>query len=39
VTAHWVVGDQHGLQFPADPAALRSGGPSFFTEAFRVAGA
>lgn len=36
---HWVTGDRHGLEFPADPAALRSGGPSFLTEAFRAAGA
>jgi hypothetical protein len=38
VTSHWVVGDRHGLEFPADPAALRSGGADFLTEAFRAAG-
>lgn len=39
MTSHWVVGDQHGLEFPADPAALRGGGADFLTEAFRAAGA
>jgi hypothetical protein len=39
VTSHWVVGDQHGLEFPANPAALRGGGADFLTEAFRAAGA
>jgi hypothetical protein len=39
VTSHWVVGDQHGLEFPAEPAALRSGGAGFLTEAFSGAGA
>ena len=34
----WVTGDQFGLAFPADPAGLRSGGPRFLTDAFRVAG-
>jgi len=34
----WVVGDQFGLAFPADPAGLRSGGTRFLTDAFRVAG-
>lgn len=34
----WVTGDQYGLAFPADPTGLRSGGPRFLTDAFRVAG-
>jgi hypothetical protein len=34
----WVVGDMHGLAFPADPEALRSGGARFLTDAFRAAG-
>src|SRR6516162_7151893 len=34
----WVVGDQFGLAFPADPVGLRSGGTRFLTDAFRVAG-
>jgi hypothetical protein len=34
----WVTGDQFGLAFSADPAGLRSGGPRFLTDAFRVAG-
>jgi hypothetical protein len=34
-----VVGDQYGLAFPADPAALHSGGPRFLTGAFRASGA
>ena len=38
VTGHWVVGDQYGLAFPADPVALRSGGARFLTDAFRVSG-
>lgn len=39
MTPHWVVGDQYGLPFPADPATLLSDGASFLTKAFRVAGA
>lgn len=35
---HWVVGDRFGLAFPADPAALRSGGARFLTDGFRAAG-
>ncbi|WP_424750226.1 hypothetical protein [Mycobacterium sp.] len=38
VTEHWVVGDQYGLAFPADPAALRGGGARFLTDAFRASG-
>lgn len=38
MTPHWVVGDQYGLPFPADPATLLSDGASFLTKAFRVAG-
>ena len=34
----WVAGDQFGLEFPVDPAGLRSGGPRFLTDAFRAAG-
>lgn len=37
--SHWAVGDRYGLSFPADPAALRSGGARFLTEAFRASGA
>lgn len=33
------MGDHHGLAFPADAAALRSGGARFLTEAFRAWGA
>ncbi|ORV89809.1 hypothetical protein AWC11_13080 [Mycobacterium interjectum] len=33
-----VTGDQLGLPIPADPAALRSGGERFLTEAFRASG-
>jgi hypothetical protein len=33
-----VTGDQFGLAIPADPAALRSGGERFLTEAFRLSG-
>ena len=33
------TGDQFGLPFPADPAALRAGGARFLTEAFRASGA
>ncbi|MBV8785917.1 MAG: hypothetical protein JOZ00_04435 [Mycobacterium sp.] len=39
MTSYWVLGEQHGLEIPADPAALRSGGTNFLTDAFRVAGA
>lgn len=39
MTSQWVIGDQYGLPFPADPAALLSGGESFLTNAFRAAGA
>jgi hypothetical protein len=35
----WVTGDQFGIPFPADPAALRDGGPRFLTDAFRASGA
>jgi hypothetical protein len=35
----WVTGDQFGQPIPADPAALRSGGPRFLTRAFRLSGA
>ncbi|OBJ04492.1 hypothetical protein A5660_18695 [Mycobacterium alsense] len=38
MTAHWAIGDQHGLPFPADPAALLAGGESFLTKAFRTFG-
>ncbi|MCV7381758.1 hypothetical protein BST11_16020 [Mycobacterium alsense] len=38
MTARWAIGDQHGLPFPADPAALRDGGESFLTNAFRALG-
>ncbi len=34
-----VTGDQFGLTIPTDPAALRSGGAGFLTEAFRASGA
>ncbi|OBK69668.1 hypothetical protein A5652_23175 [Mycobacterium sp. 1165178.9] len=34
----WVIGDHCGLPFPADPAALLSGGASFLTDAFRASG-
>jgi hypothetical protein len=37
-TQHWVTGDQFGVPFPADPAALRSGGARFLTDAFRASG-
>ena len=40
MSAHrWVTGDHFGLAIPADPAALRSGGAAFLTEAFRISGA
>ena len=35
----WVTGDHFGLPIPADPAALRAGGTTFLTQAFRAAGA
>ena len=38
MTSHWVVGDQHGLPIPADPATLLSGGAPFLTKAFRASG-
>jgi hypothetical protein len=37
-TGRWVTGDHFGLSMPADPAALRFGGATFLTEAFRAAG-
>ena len=37
-THRWVTGDQFGMAFPADPAALRSGGAGFLTDAFRASG-
>jgi len=33
-----VLGDQHGLPIPADPATLLSGGAPFLTKAFRASG-
>jgi len=38
-THRWATGDQFGVSFPADPAALRSGGVRFLTDAFRAVGA
>lgn len=38
MTSEWVIGDQYGLSFPADPAELLRGGASFLTEAFRASG-
>ncbi len=35
----WARGDIFGLDFPAHPEALKSGGPEFFTRAFRTSGA
>jgi hypothetical protein len=35
----WVTGDHSGLPIPVDPAALRAGGTTFLTQAFRVSGA
>jgi hypothetical protein len=35
----WVTGDLLGLEFPAHAGALRAGGESFLTGAFRAAGA
>ena len=34
----WVIGDHFGRLIPADPEALRSGGPRFLTDAFRASG-
>jgi hypothetical protein len=34
----WVTGEQYGHAIPADPAALRSGGARFLTDAFRASG-
>jgi hypothetical protein len=39
VTNSWVTGDHFGRSIPADPDALRAGGPGFLTEAFRAWGA
>ncbi|OBH58164.1 hypothetical protein [Mycobacterium sp. E2479] len=33
-----MIGDHYGLPFPADPAALFSGGAPFLTDAFRASG-
>ncbi|MEE6138411.1 hypothetical protein SKC41_19020 [Mycobacterium sp. 050128] len=38
MNSQWVTGDQSGLTFPADPAALREGGARFLTDAFRASG-
>ncbi len=35
----WALGDIFGLDFPAHPEALKSGGPEFLTRAFRASGA
>ena len=35
----WARGDIFGLDFPAHPEALKSGGPEFLTRAFRASGA
>jgi len=35
----WVTGDHFGLPIPADPAALRAGGTTFLSQAFRASGA
>jgi len=32
----WVTGDQSGIPIPVDPAALRSRGPRYLTEAFEA---
>ncbi|BBY36949.1 hypothetical protein MMAN_10830 [Mycobacterium mantenii] len=37
--SHWAVGDRYDVPFPADPAALHSGGAGFLTEAFLASGA
>ena len=34
----WARGDLGGLDFPAHPEALKSGGPAFLTRAFRASG-
>jgi hypothetical protein len=34
----WARGDIFGLDFPAHPEALKSGGPEFLTRAFRTSG-
>ncbi|GAA4538938.1 hypothetical protein [Mycobacterium paraffinicum] len=39
MTSHWAVGDQYGLAFPADPAALEGGAAPFLTTAFLASGA
>lgn len=39
MNSQWAVGDQLGLAFPADPAALESGGTLFLTEALLASGA
>lgn len=39
VDHRWVTGDRFGIAIPADPAALRTGGTAFLTEAFRASGA
>jgi hypothetical protein len=38
-TDRWVTGDHFGLPIPVDPAALRAGGTTFLTHAFRASGA
>ncbi len=35
----WIKGDMLGLELPAHPEALQTGGEDFLTQAFRVAGA
>jgi hypothetical protein len=37
MTAGWVLGDTFGIPIPADPAALREGGPVFLTRALHAA--
>lgn len=39
MSVDFVRGDATGLAFPAHPEALRSAGPAFLTEAFRIYGA
>ncbi|OBG63950.1 MULTISPECIES: hypothetical protein [unclassified Mycobacterium] len=39
MNSHWAVGDHYGLAFPADAAALHTGGARFLTEAFLASGA
>lgn len=36
MSERWVVGDQTGVSFPADPATLRDAGVSFLTKAFQT---